>query len=364
MTAGKAAAILSEMEKQPRRIKDVFDKIFQGIATSKDDVYFLYNCKIEGDYIIGESKQLAQYVKIEKGLVKPLLKGEDVHRYDKIRTDKFVIFPYKVIEGKIVLYTEKELQNTFPLGYVYLKENEKLLRGREKGRFNIEGAWYQYGRKQGISMAEKEKLIAPDISLGGNFAYDKEGIFYQTTTIYGYIKKKEINESYKFWMALLNSRLCWWFLTNTGTTLANGFFRYKPDYINPFPVPGNIPFATELAVTILVDYILTIKSLPEGMDIDKYVNNDVIIRQFELIIDALIYELYFPEQFNKANIAFAPYVVKDFAEINVDNISTKIEIIARSFAKFRDIDNMVRNNLKYMSVNLEDELAPITNQKI
>lgn len=364
LTAGKAAAILSEMEKQPRRIKDVFDKIFQGIATSKDDVYFLYNCKIEGDYIIGESKQLVQYVKIEKGLVKPLLKGEDVHRYDKIRTDKFVIFPYKVIEGKIVLYTEKELQNTFPLGYVYLKENEKLLRGREKGRFNIEGAWYQYGRKQGISMAEKEKLIAPDISLGGNFAYDKEGIFYQTTTIYGYIKKKEINESYKFWMALLNSRLCWWFLTNTGTTLANGFFRYKPDYINPFPVPGNIPFATELAVTILVDYILTIKSLPEGMDIDKYVNNDVIIRQFELIIDALIYELYFPEQFNKANIAFAPYVVKDFAEINVDNISTKIEIIARSFAKFRDIDNMVRNNLKYMSVNLEDELAPITNQKI
>uniref|UniRef100_UPI001C87B007 hypothetical protein n=1 Tax=Elizabethkingia meningoseptica TaxID=238 RepID=UPI001C87B007 len=64
------------------------------------------------------------------------------------------------------------------------------------GRFNIDNAWFQYGRKQGIAYAQREKLVAPEISLGGNFSYDKNGHFYSTTTVYGYIKKKTISESY------------------------------------------------------------------------------------------------------------------------------------------------------------------------
>ena len=50
------------------------------------------------------NKQMKQHleavVEIERGLAKPLLKGDDVHRYEKIQTDKFVIFPYK-LENKV-----------------------------------------------------------------------------------------------------------------------------------------------------------------------------------------------------------------------------------------------------------------------
>ena len=35
----------------------------------------------------------------------------------------------------------------------------------------------------------------------------------------------------------MNSKLCWWFLKNTGTVLANGYYRYKPAYLNPMPIP-------------------------------------------------------------------------------------------------------------------------------
>ena len=38
--------VLTKLNLQPRRISDVFDKIFQGLATSKDDVYFLYECEV------------------------------------------------------------------------------------------------------------------------------------------------------------------------------------------------------------------------------------------------------------------------------------------------------------------------------
>ena len=361
LTNNVVADILDKLEQQPRRIKDIFDKIFQGLATSKDDVYFIYDCIEDGNYIIGESKQLGCRVQIEKGLVRPLLKGEDVHRYDVISTNRYVVFPYLIQNGKVALYTEEELSKRYPHGYAYLKECEDVLREREKGRFDIDGEWFQYGRKQGIQFAEREKLVARDISMGGDFAYDFNGEFYQTTTIYGYIKKPGIKESYKFWMALLNSRLCWWYMANTGTVLANGFYRYKPDYINPFPVPGAISKEAERATTILVDYILIIKSLPSTINIDEYVKKETIIRQFETIIDALIYELYFPTEFRQANISFVAPTLYTFKPIDSCTNKESVNIIRESFAKFRDIDNEIRNNLKYMSVRLESLLAPIIN---
>ena len=361
LTNNIIADILNKLEKHPRRIRDVFDKIFQGLATSKDDVYFIDDCKVDEKNIEGESKQLGRKVQIEIGLVKPLLKGDDVHRYDTIKTDRYVIFPYKIENGKAILYSEGELSMQFPKGYAYLKECEAILRDRENGKFNIDGEWFQFGRKQGILYAEKEKLIARDISMGGSFAYDFLGKFYQTTTIYGYIKKQSVQENYKFWLALLNSRLCWWFIANTGTVLANGYFRYKPDYINPFPVPKVVSKDMESAIITVVDYILLIKSLPSNITVDEYVSNDGVIRQFEGVIDALIYELYFPNEFANANISFINSVHKDFIKIETNNQKDAISIIQSSFSKLRNMDNEIRNNLKYMPVRLNTILGPIIN---
>ena len=340
LTVGATSTVLQKLESHPRRIADIFDKIFQGLATSKDDVYFLYNCIENNKNVIGYSKQLERNIEIEKGLVKPLLKGEDVHRYDNIQTDRFVIFPYTIDNEKAVLYTENELSVLFPNGYAYLKECEDILRSREKGRFNIEGEWFQYGRKQGILSAEKEKLVAPDISMGGNFAYDTEGKFYQTTTIYGYIKKSEISESYKFWMALLNSRLCWWFLTNTGTTLANGFFRFKPDYIKQFPVPEfQLTSKGEMLVIKLTDFLLYLYD-KNNDDILTHTTNKRLATHIEEIIDMIFYELYFEQHMKDNHID----VISDLNNYEWSNISDASTI--ESFYKwYQQSENMVRQKI-------------------
>lgn len=340
LTVGATSTILQKFESHTRRISDIFDKIFQGLATSKDDVYFLYDCIENDENIIGYSKQLDRIINIEKGLVKPLLKGEDVHRYDNIKTNRYVIFPYKIDNGKAVLYTENELSVLFPNGYTYLKECEDILRSREKGRFNIDGEWFQYGRKQGILSAEKEKLVAPDISMGGNFAYDVEGKFYQTTTIYGYIKKSEISESYKFWMALLNSRLCWWFLTNTGTTLANGFFRFKPDYIKQFPVPEfQLTSKGEMLVIKLTDFLLYLYD-KNNDDILTHTTNKRLATHIEEIIDMIFYELYFEQHMKDNHID----VISDLNNYEWSNISDASTI--ESFYKwYQQSENMVRQKI-------------------
>ena len=349
LTVGATSTILQKLESHPRRISDIFDKIFQGLATSKDDVYFLYDCIENDENIIGYSKQLDRIINIEKGFVKPLLKGEDVHRYDNIKTNRYVIFPYKIDNEKAVLYTENDLSVLFPNGYTYLKECEDILRSREKGRFNIDGEWFQYGRKQGILSAEKEKLVAPDISMGGNFAYDVEGKFYQTTTIYGYIKKSEISESYKFWMALLNSRLCWWFLTNTGTTLANGFFRFKPDYIKPFPVPEfKLTSKGEMLVIKLTDFLLYLYD-KNNDDILTHTTNKRLATHIEEIIDMIFYELYFEQHMKDNQID----VISDLSNYEWSNMYDAGTI--ESFYKwYQQSENMVRQKIMLLDTRSRD----------
>ena len=238
----KISCILNKIKRNPLTLGDVFDKIFQGLATSKDDVYFLYDCIVNENTIVeGYSKYLKCRISIERELVKPLLKGEDVHKYEHIVSNRFVIFPYKIHEGNACLYTESELAQKFPCGYSYLKQCETALRGREKGRLNEDDFWYKYIYPKNLTLFESQKLVAPEISLGGNYSIDYNGQYYSTTTIYGYIKKPNVTISNETLMAILNSQLCWWFLVHTGTVLANGYYRYKPAYLKPFPIPNITP---------------------------------------------------------------------------------------------------------------------------
>src|SRR6202012_4046450 len=52
LSVGKTTEILDKLNQHPRRMSDIFEKIFQGLATSKDDVYFLYDCIIEENYVV------------------------------------------------------------------------------------------------------------------------------------------------------------------------------------------------------------------------------------------------------------------------------------------------------------------------
>ena len=277
LASSEVSKLLNKLNEQPLRLEDVFEKIFQGIATSKDDVYFLYDCTETQSTITGESRQLNKRVTIEKGLVKPLLKGEDVHRYDNLSSNRYVIFPYKLENGTANLYAEEELKLLFPNGYAYLKECETLLRGREKGRLKNDIYWYRYIYPKNLTLFQSPKLVAPEISFGGNYAFDVSGQFYSTTTIYGYIMKESCNVSYETLMAILNSKLCWWFISNTGTVLAQGYYRYKPAYLKPLPIPQ-----------ISKETDSEIKSLVAGLAKQDESNRRFLERK----IDIAIYNLY------------------------------------------------------------------------
>jgi hypothetical protein len=296
LSDNETAKILDKLNRQSRRLSDVFDKIFQGLATSKDDVYFLYDCRYDNEYVSGFSKQLGVEITLETALTKPLLKGGDVHRYEIIKSDKVVIFPYNLDNGRAELFTEDEIKNLFPKGYLYLKECEQILRDREKGRLKNDSYWFRYIYPKNLTLFKDEKLVAPEISHGGNFSYDENGDFYSTTKIYGYIKKEAVGESYKFWLGLLNSSLFWFFIKNTGYVLRGGYYTFKTNYIKPFPIPATIPKEIVQKIETKVSEILTIRG----------VDNSRPIVNYQLEIDSLVYELY---DFNIQEIKFITKVI-------------------------------------------------------
>jgi hypothetical protein len=127
-----------------------------------------------------------------------------------------------------------------------------------------------------------EKLVAPEISLGGNFSYDKNGGFYHTTKVYGYLKKDNVNESYFFWLALFNSKLFWYFIQQTGYVLRGGYYTFKTNYILPFPIPQVIDIKSCFLIEELVKKILEKKEISN--------QNNTFAEEAE--INELIYELY------------------------------------------------------------------------
>ena len=159
-------------------------------------------------------------------------------------------------------------------------------------------------------------------------------------------------------MALFNSRLFWWYLKNTGTVLANGFFRYKPDYIKPFPVPETISSDNEYIISTICDYILFIKSY--NANISDLVPNKLISDYFERIINGCIYEIYFYDHMRELNIdiiSSALKLIKPISSLSLDN--EKAKVILDSFLTIKKTDNPIRARLELFALRSPDLLKPI-----
>lgn len=281
----KAHGVLQKILSQPNKMTDVFEKIFQGIATSKDSVYFLNDCVEKEEVVLGYSDALNEQVEIERGFVKPLLMGEDVHRYIKLLTTRNVIFPYNILQKdgskKVSSIDPEFIKHNFPKAWKYLHACEDLIKGREKGKLKDEIDWYRYIYPKNITLFDKPKLVCPYISNRSQFSFDERGEFYTNTKVYGFIKKESSNFDYKFLLAVMNSKVTWFYMTNVSAVFRGGYYVYAPIYINNFSIP-NLTIEKQKPLISLVNKILDIKSQ----------NYSESTQTLETQIDQMVYELY------------------------------------------------------------------------
>lgn len=283
---------------QPNKLEDVCKNIFQGVVTGVDELYYLQRTNENSNSSNTTrvySERLDKVIEIEKEILKPMLRGEDIARYRQPDFKTYCIYPYKLLGGKTVILEENEFANNYPRAYEYLHEYRNELRDlRVKFKTNPK-YWYSCHRGRNINDFELERIVTPEISYGGNMTIAPGG-FYNNTQVYSFLPNANFQENQLYLLGILNSKVLWWYLSNTGTTLRGGYFRFKTNYLAPFPVRTiNFSNSTDKArhdkMVSLVGRMLALhKRSPRTPQEQEIVQRE--IESTDQQIDTLVYELY------------------------------------------------------------------------
>lgn len=235
-----------------------------GIATLKDDVYFID--PIEEDETFYYIKKKTGAFKIEKVITKPLVKISDMKKTADIEANKRrIIFPYKSIKGKATPIEELDLKAEYPGCYEYLLSVKDILEGRGKGKHTYT-PFYMYGRTQGLNRFGA-RIYTPTFSLKPRFLFDggEDGFF---TNGYGmYFKEESLfgnpvaqRENVDILLKIINSCVMDYYVTKTSVAIEGGYPCYQKNFIERFTIPQ-----------ITEDQISKLRDLTNPDEIDKYV---------------------------------------------------------------------------------------------
>ncbi len=163
----------------------------------------------------------------------------------------------------------------------------------------------------------------------------------------------------EFLLGVLNSRLIsFWFVHKFGKMQRGIFPQFKINELEIFPIV-NTSTENQKHIKNLVDYILFLKETDAAEQVNEYVPNSHLVEQFEEVIDALVYELYFEADFRRAQIEFHKYAATDFPPIDDLSREQKARIVHEAYQRLRQKDNPIRNNLKLMDIRLGELIMPI-----
>jgi len=207
-------------------------------------------------------------------LLKPFLRGRNVKRWTTDYANQFIIkiessenvnHPWT---GKSQEEAECILAKSYPSIFNHFKKYKSALIEREdQGKYYWELRSCVYW-----SEFDKPKIIYPDIAQRAEFTYDVDK-YYLGNTMY-MIPAQEL-----WLLAVLNSRLIFWFFTKVSSKIQSDYVRWIAQFVSQIPVVTPLD---SRPIEKLVDRILAAKRT----------NTRVDILTLEQEIDQLVYQLY------------------------------------------------------------------------
>lgn len=287
-------------------------------------------------------------------IIKPILKGRDIDKYQTEWNGSFIVstFPslnididkYPVVKNYLDSFQPKLNQT----GEEYIDEFGEPKKTRKK----TGNKWFETQDQIGYYKEfSKQKVIWKRIGSNLRFSFSNSEIFCLDSTCLA------TGEKIKYLSAYLNSKLGNYQLFKSAPKTGMGDLIISVQALDPLLVyyPNELQ---EIEFNKLVDYIVTLTN--EKEQINPHVPNSHLVQLFEEVIDAMVMELYFEEDFKNVSVEFIKYAQRDFTPI--DQLKTekeKIEVIQQVYQTLRQKDNEIRNNLKLMDIKLADIVMPI-----
>ncbi|MFT8718712.1 Eco57I restriction-modification methylase domain-containing protein [Acetobacter sp.] len=239
LVTGAERRLIDKLMKTGRRLDSpaVTRNIFVGIQTSADHIYHLRRLgpnRYEEKPPKGAKE--GRVVAIEEAIMKPLVSGPETSRYLTPQTETYLLFPYAVSEGQGTLIPAATMKARFPNAWKYLKEHEKELRGREKGKMDIENGWWGYVYPKNLGRQEVPKLLVPRLVTHMTCSIDPDGQFYLDNVDVGGV---EMTHSISPWFlaAILNGKATDFVFRRISKPFRGDFRSANKQFIAPLPVP-------------------------------------------------------------------------------------------------------------------------------
>jgi hypothetical protein len=262
--SASSSDLIEKLRGQPRKLSDICTGVFQGIVTVGDDI-FVFKGKRSGKKFIGWSEAAGKEVELEAEIVKPLLKGENIQRYEPLSSDIWIFYPHYQDElGKTRAYTEKELRANFPKAFEYIKQFKSHLIAKKIQYKTNPDLWFSLHRSREMSLFEQPKILTPQLQNHPSFTYD-ERRWYPDAGGYSLILKNATRDDYMFLLGVLNSSVLWYFIQSTSNPYNNSYYYFKTKYLEPFSLPA-VDKGKQAQIAKLAEKIHESKIAPEPSD--------------------------------------------------------------------------------------------------
>jgi hypothetical protein len=214
LSNSKTLKILQKMQENSVTLdKFILKRIFYGIKTGRNNIFVI------------DKKLRDELVKDHKSeeVIKKVVTGTEVKRYNIDFDDKYILF----------LPWDYDLEFSPKIKEYLLNYKTELEKRSEvkTGRYN----WWvltRYG-SENVPFLSLPKIIYPRITNNSNFCLDESGeIFITDNNFY-------ISSSSKSLLAILNSKLIFYYLMQKCPSLQGGFFDFRREYIQKIPISTN-----------------------------------------------------------------------------------------------------------------------------
>jgi len=269
-------------------------KMFYGIKTGLNEAFELNGA---------EAKKIQKTFPSSRGLIKPVLGGEDIRRYCITPQAKFwIVIPSgwtrmamrkEKFNGAI---SERDAWAWFSKKHKAISDHLRGFESNCRKRQDQGEFWWELRPCDYYEYFEHPKIIFPDIAKGPRFHLDSSG-FYLANTAYC------LGSSDKYLLAVLNSRLFWFAISNISIPfgMRAGEYRYRLIYQYMEKVPIRVIDQSNASDKVLQEQVETLVDRVLDLTNKKHSGKlapselDSLEREFSAAnaeIDELVFRLY------------------------------------------------------------------------
>lgn len=198
----------------------------------------------------------------------------------------------------------------------------------------------------------KERILVRQIGKFPEGAYCEPGI-YTLNTIYNLFVYEGSKVSLKYILAIINSKLIKFYWLNKFYDSKETFPKIKKAPLESIPIP-EIEEVKQKPFITLVDYILELKKSKQHLH--EEASNNLILKDFDDILDGMVLEIFFEDEFRKKNLHIIHLVENALRKSENKDSSAKV---FNFFKLISHPDNEIRNQVLSLPLVSPDVLKPI-----